>query len=471
MRLDNIVTSNHIQAAVDYAHQHHISHLEAFKTLLRFPSISQNPDYRSQLEACADWVVAEMERIGLTNCRKIATEGHPIVYGDWLQAGDDQPTLVIYAHYDVQPVGDADLWQSEPFEPTIIDNRLVARGTVDDKCGIWVILTAIESILSMHSRLPINIKLFFEGEEELGSPNVQPFVAANRDLLAADALIICDGPFSPAQPVIGYSVRGTVMGEVIVKGPPHDLHSGRYGGAVKNPVHHMAEIISSFHDENGRVQIDGFYDDVLYLTDQQRDNLNEVWETIGGKIEQGAGVTTFWGQSMGHFAERTTSLPTLDVNGVHGGYWGDGTQAIIPSQAGFKVTIRVVPHQNPDTVWENFQRHVRSFGDDTVAIDVTLFSKAYPFIMSDTGAEIEAIQYAFEAVLGKKALLLRHGGSLPIGGILQRELAIPTTMLGFGSGDHSHAPNEYMYVEDTQIAVDVAIHFLFKFAEKSEAPK
>jgi acetylornithine deacetylase/succinyl-diaminopimelate desuccinylase-like protein len=452
---------NIIQQVIDYAHQNHQTYLESFKELLCFPSISQDLSFRPQLEACADWIVAEMQRIGLENYRKIPTAGHPIVYGDWLNAGDDKPTLVIYAHYDVQPVGDRDLWESEPFKPTIIDDRLVARGTVDDKCGIWVNLKAFESILSVHGSLPINIKFFFEGEEELGSPNVQPFVSEHKDLLTADALIICDGPFSPTQPIIGYSVRGTVIGEVTVTGPKHDLHSGRYGGAVKNPIHHIATIIDSFHDATGRIKISGFYDDVIVLTDTQLSNLNEVWQTIGEKIEQGAGVESFWGEELGTFAERTTSLPTLDVNGIHGGYWGEGTQSIIPAQAGFKVTIRVVPNQNPDTVWNSFRKHILSFADDTVKIDVKLINTAYPFVMSDIGKEIEAIQVAFEAVIGKKALLLRHGGSLPIGGLLQRELNIPTTMLGFGSGDLSHAPNEYIYVNDTQIAIDVAIRFFF----------
>lgn len=453
-----------VQQVIDYANRSHNRHLNTFKEFLRFPSISQDPDFLPQLEACADWVVAEMLRIGLENCRKIPTAGHPIVYGDWLNAGDDKPTLVIYAHYDVQPVGDRNLWQSEPFEPTIIEDRLVARGAIDDKCGIWVNLMAVESILAVKGQLPINIKFFFEGEEELGSPNVQSFVSSNQDLLAADALIICDGPFSPKQPIIGYSVRGSVMGEVTFSGPAHDLHSGRYGGAVKNPIHHMATVIDSFHDKTGQVQISGFYDDAIMLTEHQRNNLNEVWETIGGKVEQGASIETFWGEEMGTFAERTTSLPTLDVNGILGGYQGDGTKAIIPAHAGFKVTLRVVPNQNPSKIWEAFRRHVLSFTDDTVKIDVNLISMAYPFVMSDSGKEVEAIQVAFEAVIGKKALLLRHGGSLPIGGLLQRELKLPTTMLGFGSGDNSHAPNEYIYAHDTQIAIDVVIHFFFALA-------
>ena len=239
-------------AAVDRARRNQGACLEGFKTLLRFPSISLDAAFQPQLQACADWILAEMRQIGLENAQKLPTAGNPILYADWLHAGPNKPTILFYAHYDVQPVGDAALWQSPPFEPTIIDDRLVARGAVDDKCGIWINLKAIDSILTVCEALPINVKLFFEGEEELGSKHVGPFVTANKELLAADALIISDGPFSPQQPVIGYAVRGTIMGELRVQGPPHDLHSGRYGGAVKNPIHHLARIIASFHDESGQ---------------------------------------------------------------------------------------------------------------------------------------------------------------------------------------------------------------------------
>lgn len=453
------MSKSSIQPLIDYAHQQNRNYLEGFYELLRFPSISQDPAHKSDMEACADWLVSEMQRIGLDNCRRIPTDGHAIVYGDWLHAGADKPTVLIYAHYDVQPVGSEAAWKSPPFEPTLIDGRLVARGTVDDKCGIWVNLKAIETILAVNGELPINIKLFFEGEEELGSPNVQSFVAENKDLLQADMLILCDGPFSPEQPMLGYSVRGTVMGEVRLRGSAHDLHSGRYGGVVQNPIHYLATIIDSFHDEDGRVRIPNFYDDMLPLSEHQRTMLEEVWQVIGAKIEDGAGVAALWGQAMGSFAERSTSLPTLDINGIHGGYWGEGTKAIIPSTAGFKVTIRLVPNQSPEKMWEAFTAHVLSFANERFMVDMNLLSTAYPFTMSSEGKGIEAIQAAFSAVLGKEALLLRHGGSLPIGGVLQHELNIPTMMLGFGSGDNSHAPNEYIVLRDIQTGIDIAIHF------------
>ncbi|MCY4538078.1 MAG: M20/M25/M40 family metallo-hydrolase [Chloroflexi bacterium] len=453
------------QSAVSFAIEHARSardaNLAGFKELLRFPSISQDPACQPQLLACVDWLVAEMTRVGLRNCRAIATAGNPVLYGDWLGAGDDKPTILIYAHYDVQPVGDASLWRTDPFEPTIVGDRLVARGAVDDKCGIWVNLKAIESVLSVSRKLPVNIKVIFEGEEEIGSRNTGAFVQARKALLAADALIICDGPFSPEQPVIGIAVRGAVMGEVRLKGPPHDLHSGRYGGAVKNPLHYAARVIASFHDQSGRVQIKGFYDDVIPLSDRQARHMNQIWKTIGPGMQRAAGVDAFFGDYLGVFAERTTSQPTLDINGIFGGYQGDGTRAIIPAEAGFKVTIRTVAGQDSDAIWERVVEHVMSFAEPGIDIETELLNIAHPFTMPDDGRELRAIQRALNAALGVEALLMRHGGSLPIGGILGRELGLPVTMFGYGSGDNSHAPDEYIVIEDLQAAIEVAIHLLF----------
>ena len=451
-----------VDAALARARRNQLTYRDGFEKLLRFPSISQDAAFQPQLQACADWIVAEMRRIGLDNVKKLPTAGNPIVYADWLRAGADKPTILFYAHYDVQPVGAESLWQSPPFEPTIIDGRLVARGAVDDKCGIWINLKAIDAILSAGGALPINVKLFFEGEEELGSKNVGPFVAANRELLAADALIISDGPFSPQQPVIGYAARGTIMGEVHIYGPPHDLHSGRYGGAVRNPIHHLARIIASFHDDSGRVQIKGFYDDVTPMTDRQRRQLNQLWKTIGPPLQRAAGVDDFFGDYLGVFAERTTSMPTLDVNGVTGGWQGEGTRAIIPAEAGFKVTIRTVAGQDSELMWARFVEHVRAFVEPGIVTETKLLSIAHPVLMSDQGREIGAIQRALKAVLGQEALLMRHGGSLAIGGLLQKELGVPVTMMGYGSGDNSHAPNEFITVDDIQVATEVAIRLLFE---------
>ena len=462
------MTNTAIAPALEYSRRRREHNLEGFRTLLRFPSISLDPNFQPQLHACADWILAEMERIGLENCQKLLTAGNPVLYAEWLRAGPDAPTVLFYAHYDVQPVGDAALWQSPPFEPTIIDGRLVARGAVDDKCGIWINLKAIEAVLAAGGRLPINIKLFFEGEEELVSKNTAPFVATRKDLLAADALIISDGPFSPEQPVIGNALRGSVMGELRVQGPPHELHSGRYGGAVKNPIHYLARIIASFHDAGGRVRIRGFYDDAIPMTDRQTRDMNALWKTIGPPLQRAAGVEAFFGDSLGVFAERSTSQPTLDVGGIFGGPPADETRAIIPAQAGCKVTIRTVAGQDSESMWRRFVEHAAAFAEPGIKVDAELLSIAHPFLMPDDGREIRAIQRALKAALGKEALLMRHGGSLAIGGLLGRELGVPVTMFGYGSGDNSHAPNEFIVVDDMQVATDVAIRLLFELGAEED---
>lgn len=454
-----------IDDALAQARRNRDMNLDGFKELLRFLSISQEARFQPQLLACAEWIVAEMRRIGLHNAQALPTAGNPALYADWLQAGADKPTVLIYAHYDVQPV-DEPLWESPPFEPTIVAGRLVARGAIDDKCGIWINLKAIEAILSAGGALPVNVKFFFEGEEELGSKNAGRFVSANRDLLAADALIICDGPFSPEQPIIGNAVRGAITGQARVTGPPRDLHSGRYGGAVKNPAHYLARIIASFHDADGRVQIQGFYDDVTPMTDRQTRHMNQLWKTLGPAIQRAAGVDAFFGDYLGVFAERTTSQPTLDVSAISGGRGGEGTGAIIPAEASCTVTIRTVAGQDSEVMWARFVDHVMAFAEPAIKIETELISIAHPFLMPDDGQEIQAIQRAFKAVLGKEALLMRHGGSLAVGGILQRELDVPVTMLGYGSGGNSHAPNEYIVVDDIQVATEVAIHLLFELGRQ-----
>ena len=458
------MSRDQLEAALAWSRRHQDCALDGFKSLLRFPSISQDRACQPQLEQCADWIVAEMRRIGLDSARKLPTAGHPVVYADWLRAGAGKPTILIYAHYDVQPVGDEARWESPPFEPTVRDGRLVARGAVDDKCGIWINLKAIEAALAASGALPVNIKLMFEGEEELGSRNAPAFIAANRELLSADALLICDGPFSPRQPVIGNALRGMVSARLRVTGPPSDLHSGRYGGAVKNPAHFLARIIASFHDADGRVQIAGFYDDAIAMSDRQKRQMNQLWKTIGPAIQREAGVDAFFGDYLGVFAERTTAQPTLDVSAISCGWQGETPRHVIPAQAECQLAMRVVAGQDPDKIWTRFVAHVMAFAEPGISVKPELLSLAHPFLMPEDGRETRAIQRAMKGALGREALLMRHGGSLAIGGLLQRELQVPVAMLGYGSGGNSHAPNEFIRVADIQPATEAAIRLLYELA-------
>jgi acetylornithine deacetylase/succinyl-diaminopimelate desuccinylase-like protein len=453
------------QNAIEHAHANHAPYMAGFLELLRIPSVSTDPAYKADLERCADWIVNEMVRIGFNNCRKISTTGHPVVYGDWLEAGADKPTVLIYAHYDVQPVDPLNLWVSPPFEPTFRDGKLYARGTVDDKSGVFINLKALESIFAVDGKLPVNVKLFFEGEEESGSPNMHPFVAANKDLLKADHLILCDGGFDKDQPAIIYSGRGIVSMEVTITGPDHDLHSGVYGGVVHNPLHVVGKIVSSFHDDTGRIQIPGFYDTVQKLGSDELANLQRVWSLTSEQYLARSGAKHYWAESLASIPERATALPTLEVNGIWGGYQGPGTKTVIPSKAGFKVTMRLVSDQDPVVITAMFRDYVLGFASNTAEIEVNTLAQGYPFRGLFEGAGVEAVQQALEATIGKRAIMERSGGSIPIAGMFQRELGVPMTHLGLGAGDNIHSPNEYVRVDDFYLSMDAAIRFYYNLAE------
>ncbi|MEO8395623.1 MAG: M20/M25/M40 family metallo-hydrolase [Chloroflexota bacterium] len=453
------------QPAIDHAHAHHEPYMARYLELLRIPSISADPSFEAEVDRCADWVRDEMERVGFKNCVKMPTAGHPVLYGEWLEAGADQPTVLIYAHYDVQPVDPLNLWTTPPFEPSFRDGKLYARGAIDDKAGVFANLKALESIFAVDGALPVNVKLFFEGEEESGSPNMHPFVAANKDLLKADLLILCDGGFEPDLPTIAYAGRGIIGAEVTVTGPDHDLHSGVYGGVVHNPLHVAGKIIGSFHDDTGRVQLPGYYDAVKKLSADELANLDKVWGLTSEMYLAQSGTTHYWAEAMESIPVRNTALPTLEVNGIWGGYQGPGSKTVIPSKAGFKVTMRLVADQNPSAIAELFTTFVQGFASDTAAIEVKILALGSPFTGLFDGAGVEAVQKALVATTGNRALMERTGGSIPIAGMFQQELGIPLTNLGLGPGDNIHSPNEYVRVDDFYKAIDTAIHIYYNLTE------
>lgn len=457
--------SSPIEKAIEHARANRDQYLAGYHDLLRIPSVSTDPAYKADLERCADWIVAEMTRIGLKNCRKMPTDGHSMIYGEWLEAGDDKPTVLVYSHYDVQPVDPLDLWQTPPFEPTVRDGKLYARGSSDNKNGVWGNLKTFESILATEGRLPVNVKVLFEGEEETASPSAAPFVNANRELLRADALMMSDSGFDPDNPVIGYTARGIISAEVVVRGPDHDLHSGGYGGVVHNPLHMVGKIIGSFHDEAGRVQIPDYYDQVGQLDDDELAQMMATYKITGPEYEAKSGVEHFWGESIASIPERATALPTLDVNGITGGYQGPGMKTVIPSETSFKVTMRLVADQDPAAIAQLFTDYVQGFACDTMSVEVNILDTAWPVLMAEDGPSLEAAQRAFEAIIGRRARRIRIGGSIPILGMFQRELAIPITPLGFGSGENIHSPNEYLNLDHFFLSIEKAIHCYYYLAE------
>jgi acetylornithine deacetylase/succinyl-diaminopimelate desuccinylase-like protein len=452
-----------IQAAIHHVHHHREEALEGFIKLLSFPSISADPAYKKDVKACAEWIVAELKRIGFENCRVLPTEGHPVVYADWLKAGDDKPTVLVYDHYDVQPVDPLHLWNSEPFTAEIRDGRMYARGAVDNKAGVWGNLKVFEAMLAANGTLPLNVKIMFEGEEESGSPSIEPFVEANKELLVADFMLNCDGGWDPLYPRVAYAGRGIVSAEVKVTGPKADLHSGQFGGVVQNPLHIAGKIIGSFHDESGRVTLPGYYDTVATISATEHERIHAGWQPE--KMKEDAGVELTWGNTIAPDAERATVYPTLDINGMWGGYQGPGTKTIIPAEAGFKVTMRLVPNQNPHEVARIFKTYVESFATDTVKVEVEIGEEAWYFDMAVESPYMEAVQSALESTINTRAQLVRTGGSIPILGVFNRLIGVPMTGWGYGEGEGIHSPNEYVVVDSFFQALEAGIRLYHNLAE------
>lgn len=455
--------TNTIQNALDYIEETHDKILEDYKELLRFPSISADPAYADDIQACAEWIVKQLQEMGFENCSAIATNGHPVVYGEWLKAGGDKPTVLVYDHYDVQPVDPLHLWNSEPFEAEIRENRMYARGASDNKAGVWGNLKVFEAMLKANGELPLNVKIMFEGEEESGSPSIEPFVEANKDLLKADVLLNCDGGFKPDNPRIYYAGRGIVSAQVTVTGPKADLHSGEYGGVVQNPLHIAGKIIGSFHDDTGRIQLPGYYDTVKEVDDNEKARIESGFDSE--KMKDKAGVDTFWGEAIAPEAERATVYPTLDVNGMWGGYQGPGSKTIIPAEAGFKITMRLSPDQNPYDVAKILKSYVESFATETVSVDCEIGEEAWYFKLVTEGPYLEAVQSAIETTLGKRAQLVRTGGSIPILGVFNRLIGLPITAFGYGDGEGIHSPNENIKVDSFFVALETAVHLYHNLSQ------
>ncbi len=406
-----------------------------------------------------------MARIGLHNCQLLESKGHPAVYAEWLEAGPDQPTILTYAHYDTQPVDPLELWITPPFSASVRDGCIYARGAIDDKSAVHVHLKAVESILMSTGKLPVNVKFFFEGEEESGSPHITPLIRQHKDLLHGDLLVMSDGGSIDDQPLIITSVRGIASGEVKVKGPRIDLHSGSYGGLVNNPAHMVAKIIAALHSPDGRIQMPGFYENVRRLTASELECLRGAEEYEIQIARDETGLDSFWGVEGYSFIERQTALPTLDVNGLYGGYQGVGTKTIIPAEAGFKVSMRLVAGQDPVEITERFRRFVQGFEGPGIQIEVQTQSEGRAVELLSGGPVIDAIQRAYERTYGKRALLYRQGGSVPVLGTMQEELGMPMVNFGFGNGKNGHAPNECASLKYLRLDVETAIRVYYAYPE------
>jgi acetylornithine deacetylase/succinyl-diaminopimelate desuccinylase-like protein len=430
----------------EFIDQHEARFAEELFEFLRIPSISADSAYKDETRRAADWLAEKMKDAGL-EVGIHETPGHPIVLGEWRAAGSSAPTVLIYGHYDVQPADPIDLWDSPPFEPEVRDGRIYARGSVDDKGQLYLHVKALEAALRTHGRLPVNVIVIAEGEEEVGSGNLMPFVEKNAKRLACDSIVISDSTMmGPGIPTIGASLRGLAYFELRVTGPSSDLHSGSYGGAVLNPATALSKIVASFHDENWHITIPGFYDDV-HTAPEFRDQIRTLPFDEAGFLEE-TGSPSLVGEKGQTTYERLWVRPTCEVCGMLSGYTGEGSKTVLPSKAMAKVSFRLVPDQDPDRIRELFKAHIEKVTPEGVTVDIVVMHGGKPWRAKLEGPLVEAAARALEKAWGKPVTYAGEGGSIPIIPEFERVLKAPTLLMGFGlPGENAHAPNEWMSVE------------------------
>jgi acetylornithine deacetylase/succinyl-diaminopimelate desuccinylase-like protein len=447
--------------AIAFAKRNEARFLEELKDLLRIPSISTLPEHRGDIDKAAGFLAAELRRIGIEHVELIQTDGHPLVYGDWLHAAG-KPTVLIYAHYDVQPAEPLDEWFSPPFEPTERNQNLYARGAVDDKGQLWMQLKALESLFAADGKLPVNVRLLFEGEEETGGEAVEKFVHQHGERLTADVALICDTElFAPELPTLCVGLRGLVYTEIEARGAATDLHSGVYGGAAPNPLFALCKIIAKLKDEDGHILIPGFYDQWASPTEAEL----KAWKSLPfdeehyRKTEVGSTVLT--GEKDYSVLYRTWARPTLEVHGMPGGFIGSGAKTVIPAKASAKVSMRMVPNQDPDDILEKYTRYVQSLAPKGIQVSVKVHSKGKAVVVSTDNDYIKAANLALHEVFHKETVYIRSGGSIPIVGQFQSDLKIPSIMMGLGlPDDNIHAPNEKFHIPNFYKGIESVVRFL-----------
>jgi acetylornithine deacetylase/succinyl-diaminopimelate desuccinylase-like protein len=427
-----------------YLEENRVRFLDELLDYLRIPSISALPEHAADVERAAQWTADRLRTAGMENVRILPTGGHPVVYADWLHA-PDRPTVMIYGHFDVQPVDPLDLWDHPPFEPAVQDGRVYARGATDDKGNLLPAIHAVEALLREQGALPVNIKFFFEGQEEIGSPQLPDFIAANKDLLACDLVLSADGgQLGEDQPAIYLGLRGICALQVDVHGPSHDLHSGGYGGAVHNPIHALVEILASMRGPDGRVRVEGFYDGVTELSIEERAEIARV-PFDEDEFKAGVGVQELFGEVGYTPLERTWVRPTLEMNGIWGGFQGAGSKTVLPAQAHAKITCRLVPHQDPAQVMEAIIAHVRANTPPGVTVEVTAHDAgAHAYVIPADHPALQATRDVLVEMYGVEPYHIRMGGTIPVTALFHRELGAYSVIFAFGLLDErTHSPNEF----------------------------
>ena len=422
-------------------------HAELFD-FLRIPSVSARSEHRDDVARAAAWLAGALDAVGLRT-EIFPTSGHPIVLGEWRGAGAEAPTVLVYGHYDVQPVEPLELWTSPPFEPTVRDGRIYARGSVDDKGQLFLHVKALEAHLRVRGALPVNVIVLAEGEEEVGSDNLEQFIEAQAERLRCDAVVISDSSmFAPGIPSILSSLRGLAYFQIDVEGPNGDLHSGSYGGAVVNPAMALARILATFHDDAGRIAIPGFYDSVLPWPDRVIRQMRALPFDEAGFMRE-VGVTTLGGEQGYTTLEKLWTRPTCEVNGMLSGYTGEGAKTVLPAKAMAKVSCRLVPGQSPPEIGRLMEAHVMRVAPPGVRVTVQHLHGGRPWRAELAGPLFDAARVALAAAFGTEPVVVGEGGSIPVVGDFERILKSPVLLMGFGlPGENAHAPDEWISVEN-----------------------
>lgn len=458
--------------AREYCKENRQNHLEGLKKFLRIPSISSLKEHKADVVAAANFVADELRAIGLTDVAVVEGKQdgerseHPLVIGQWMGA-PGKPTVLLYAHYDVQPVDPLNKWTSPPFEPTERDGKLYARGSSDDKGQLWILLKALESYMKSEGKLPVNVKVLFEGEEEYTGAHIERFVEERPAFLngVTSALVLDTGMFAPGLPTISTGLRGIITSDLIVRGASRDLHSGEFGGAAPNPLQALAEIIAALKTPSGRVRIPGFYDAVQKPSPLEK----KSWAKLPFRQEEfrkEMGAPGLIGDRRYPVLHRLWALPTLEINGVTGGFSGDGFKTVIPSVASAKISMRLVPGMNPDEVVDLFRQYVLVVSPSHVQTEVRIIDSAPAMVMDPSDKAIQAAAHAFKEIFGSETAYIRCGGSIPIAGSFKSVLGVPVLITGFTLPDcNMHAPDENIVLHNFYMGIEGICLYLEKLGE------
>lgn len=454
-----------MEAVINHIKSNFNNYLEELKEYIRIPSISTLTSYNEEMQRCAEFVKVKLDEAGMSKTEIFQTKGHPIVYGEWLGA-PGKPTVLIYGHYDVQPVDPLNLWENPPFDPVVKEGKIFARGANDNKGQNFVHIKSVEAYFKVTGSLPVNVKFVIEGEEEIGSSSLSDFLSEQKDLLKCDAVLISDtSMYDAGVPTITYGLRGLLYMEVEVVAANRDLHSGSFGGAVANPINELAKIISKLHDKNWKVTIPNFYKDVLKLTKQERDNFKRL-KYSDKKLAKDLGIKELQGEKGYTTLERIWARPTLDCNGIVGGFTEPGAKTVLPSKASTKISMRLVPDQDPRKIAKEFEKHIKALTPKSVTVHVDMVHYGLPVVAPLESEAVVAAAKAASKAFDKKTVYTREGGSIPIVVEFMQKLNAPAVLMGLGlDSDNIHSPNEHFRIENFEKGILSSAYFLDEYSK------